>query len=144
MTPCTHPPAAHRRIGHRHSMTALVLTWATMASASAATPAELLAAYTAQAGAPASTERGQRLFTQNQGREWSCSSCHGSLPTQGGRHAATGKPIAPLAPAFNAERFSDAAKSEKWFRRNCQDVLGRECRAGEKADVLAWLMTLKP
>ena len=49
-----------------------------------------------------------------------------------------------MAPAFNAERFTDAAKVEKWFRRNCNDVVGRECTAAEKADVLAWLSTLKP
>ena len=40
--------------------------------------------------------------------------------------------------------FSDPAKVEKWFRRNCNDVAGRECTAGEKADVLAWLISLKP
>ena len=53
-------------------------------------------------------------------------------------------PIAPLAPAFNPERFSDPAKVEKWFRRNCNDVLSRECTAVEKADVLAYLNALKP
>jgi hypothetical protein len=66
------------------------------------------------------------------------------VPTQPGNHAATGKPIAALAPAFNAERFTDAAKVEKWFRRNCNDVVGRECTAAEKANVLSWLRTLKP
>ncbi|OYU98985.1 MAG: cytochrome C, partial [Burkholderiales bacterium PBB5] len=88
--------------------------------------------------------RGQALFTSTHGREWSCSSCHGATPTQLGKHASTGKGIGALAPAFNAERFTDPAKVEKWFRRNCNDVLGRECSAGEKADVLAWLTTLKP
>jgi len=112
--------------------------------AGAATPAEQLAALSAQAGTAGDPARGQRLFTSKHGAEWSCSSCHGAPPTQAGRHASTGKPIAPLAPAFNPERFGDAAKSEKWFRRNCKDVLGRECSAGEKADVLAWLITLKP
>jgi hypothetical protein len=63
---------------------------------------------------------------------------------QAGKHASTGKPIAAMAPAFNAERFTDPAKTEKWFRRNCNDVIGRECSAGEKADVLAWLLSLKP
>ena len=29
---------------------------------------------------------------------------------------------------------------DKWFRRNCNDVLSRECTAVEKADVLAWLL----
>jgi hypothetical protein len=49
----------------------------------------------------------------------------------------------PLAPAANPERLSDTAKIEKWFKRNCNDVLGRECEAQEKADVLSWLMTVK-
>ena len=109
----------------------------------AATPAEQLAGYQAAAGAKADAARGQAFFARTHGREWSCSSCHGATPTSTGKHAATAKPIAPLAPAFNPERFADAAKSDKWFRRNCNDVLGRECSAGEKADVLAWLMTLK-
>lgn len=112
-------------------------------AALAATPADLQAQYSAGAGAPAVEERGRLLFTSAHGREWSCASCHGAVPTQAGRHASTGKPIAPLAPAFNPERFADAAKSDKWFRRNCSDVLGRECSAAEKADVIAWLRTLK-
>lgn len=110
----------------------------------AATPAELLAAYQAQAGTPASAARGQAFFTTRQGGEWSCSSCHGQPPTGTGKHAATGKPIEPLAPAADARRFTDAAKVEKWFRRNCKDVAARECSAGEKADVMAWLVGLKP
>jgi hypothetical protein len=60
-----------------------------------------------------------------------------------GKHATTGKVIAPMAPAFNTERFTDAAKTEKWFRRNCNDVVGRECTPGEKADVITWLLSLK-
>lgn len=112
--------------------------------AHAGTPPDALAAYAAQAGSAAAPERGQQLFTTRHGREWSCSSCHGATPTQTGKHASTGKPIGALAPAFNPERFTDAAKTEKWFRRNCNDVLGRECSAAEKADVLSWLLTLKP
>lgn len=112
--------------------------------AQAATPAELLAGYTAQSGAPAAADRGRAFFTARHGKEWSCSSCHGTPPTQPGKHAATGKPITALAPAVTADRFTDAAKAEKWFRRNCNDVLGRECSAAEKADVLAWLLSLKP
>ncbi len=112
------------------------------AGAHAATPAELLAGYAAAAATAPAAARGQAFFTARHGRDWSCSSCHGAVPTGSGRHAATGKPIEPLAPAFQAGRFTDAAKSEKWFRRNCNDVLGRECTPGEKADVLAWLMSL--
>ena len=66
------------------------------------------------------------------------------MPIRAGSHAATDKPIAPLAPAFNTERLTDAAKTEKWLRRNCNDVVGRECSAAEKADVISWLRTLKP
>lgn len=109
----------------------------------AATPAELLGGYAQQAGAPAAAARGAAFFTATHGREWSCSSCHGATPTGQGRHASTGKSIAPLAPAFEAARFTDPAKVEKWFRRNCNDVAGRECTAAEKADVLAWLITLR-
>ena len=110
----------------------------------AATPAELLAGYTAQAGAPPAPARGQQFFTSTHGREWSCASCHGALPTPPGKHAATGKTIAALSPPFNPQRFTDPAKAEKWFRRNCNDVAGRECTAAEKADVLSWLLVLKP
>ena len=109
----------------------------------AATPADLQAAYGVLSASAAIPERGQQLFTNRQGREWSCSSCHGAVPTQAGRHASTGKPIAPLAPAANPERFVDAAKTEKWFRRSCNDVMGRECSPAEKADVISWLRTLK-
>lgn len=112
--------------------------------AHATTAPELLGGYSAQAGAAAVPARGQQLFTSRHGREWSCSSCHGPVPMQDGRHAATGKPIGALAPAFNPERFTDPGKTEKWFRRNCNDVMGRECTAAEKADVLSWLLTLKP
>ena len=112
-------------------------------AAHAITPAEQLAAYSAQAGAPAQTARGEQFFTSKHGKDWSCSSCHTASPTVDGKHASTGKLISPMAPAFNPQRFTDTAKTEKWFRRNCNDVVGRECSAAEKADVLAWLLTLK-
>lgn len=123
---------------------ALVAGASLVPAANAATPAELLAGYSAQAGGIADPERGRQFFSARHGREWSCASCHGGVPTQAGRHASTGKPIGALAPASNAARFTDNAKAEKWFRRNCNDVVGRECTAAEKADVVAWLLTLKP
>jgi len=127
----------------RHSAVALLFSAALSSLALGATPAELEAGYSAQAGVPASATQGQALFTTRHGRAWSCSSCHGAVPARAGRHAATGKSIAALAPAFHVERFTDAAKVEKWFRRNCNDVLGRECSAAEKADVLSWLRSIK-
>jgi len=48
------------------------------------------------------------------------------------------------APAANPARFTDRTAVELNFRINCKDVVGRECTAAEKADVLAWLLTLKP
>ncbi|MBC7468566.1 MAG: DUF1924 domain-containing protein [Ramlibacter sp.] len=111
--------------------------------AAAATPSELLVGYTAEAGTPPLQARGQQLFSSPHGRDWSCSSCHGAVPVQSGKHAATGKAIGALAPAFNPGRFTDSAKAEKWFRRNCNDVVGRECTPAEKTDVLSWLLTLK-
>lgn len=89
------------------------------------------------------SQRGQQFFTSTHGNDWSCSSCHTKNPLQTGKHEVTGKIIQPLAPAANASRFSDTAKSEKWFRRNCKDVLKRECTTQEKGDVLSWLLSLK-
>jgi cytochrome c553 len=109
----------------------------------AGTPAEQLTALTAQAGRSPDAAQGQQFFNATHGREWSCASCHNTVPTGDGKHASTGKTISPLAPAFNPQRFTDVAKSEKWFRRNCNDVLARECTAAEKANVLAWLVSLK-
>ena len=116
------------------------------AAAHAATPAELLAAYSAKAGAAPVPERGRQLFTTNFGRALglSCASCHGAVPTQAGKDEVTGKAIEPLAPAFNPKRFTDSAKVELNFRLNCKDFVGRECTAAEKADVLSWLLTFKP
>jgi len=144
----SHPASTHRALKHPHRPAhrwALACLAALAGSGAwCATPDSLQSGYAAQAGSPPSAARGQVLFTARHGHDWQCSSCHGAVPTQPGRHAATGKPIGPLAPAANAERFTDPAKTEKWFRRNCNDVLGRECSALEKADVLAWLRSLQP
>ncbi len=122
---------------------AAVLLMAAPAWSADTTPAAQLQRFEAEAGVRGDAIRGERLFSTRQSREWSCASCHGSPPVVNGRHAATGKAIAPLAPAFNAEAFTVTSKVDKWFRRNCQDVLGRACRADEKADVLAYLIELK-
>lgn len=94
-------------------------------------------------GFKANANRGADFFGGRHGGEWSCSSCHTDNPATTGRHASTAKPIQPLAPAANPQRFTDQAKVDKWFRRNCRDVLGRECTAQEKADVIAWLISIR-
>jgi hypothetical protein len=114
------------------------------AHAADTSPAQQLERFSAQAAAPGQAERGRAFFTSRQGGEWSCASCHGNPPTKPGKHASTGKSIDPMAPAANLNGFTDTAKVDKWFRRNCKDVLQRECSAGEKADVLAYLIGLRP
>lgn len=119
--------------------------------ASAAAPLEMLRDYTLaaqreDASFKATAPRGERFFRAERntarGDKLACASCHTSDPRQVGKTRAH-KPIEPLAPAVNAARFSDPAKVEKWFGRNCNDALSRPCTAAEKADFIAWLLTLK-
>lgn len=131
----------------KHLAPAVCLVLATwLPAAHAVKPTELLAEYTAKAGTEASVERGEKLFTTRGAGEmgWSCSSCHGSTPTHSGRNILSEKSIPPLAPAANAYRFTDRARVEGWFKNNCKDVMGRDCTAAEKADLLSWLLSLKP
>lgn len=112
--------------------------------AQAATPAELMAGYAAAAGPgfKADAARGAAFYAKAfnvSAKMPSCASCHTESPTQPGRHVVTNKAIQPLAPAVNAERFSDPAKVEKWFKRNCSEVVGRECTPAEKADFIAYV-----
>lgn len=115
----------------------------TGAFAADTTPAEQLARWSTQAARPGNAVQGQQFFAARHGGEWSCASCHGAPPSTAGQHAGTGKHIAPLAPAFNPRAFTATARTDKWFRRNCGDVLRRECSPGEKADVLAYLLSLQ-
>ena len=89
-----------------------------------------------------SAQRGEKFFHAKQG-DRSCTNCHGDNPRAAGRHARTGKTIEPLAPVANAERLSDPAKVEKWFKHNCNDVLKRACTAMEKGDFVTWLISVK-
>jgi len=69
----------------------------------------------------------------------SCQTCHGMDLKKPGEHIRTGKVIDPMALSANPNRFSDAKKIEKWFRRNCKWVLGRTCTAQEKGNILLYL-----
>ncbi len=89
-----------------------------------------------------SAARGQAFYSAKNG-DMACASCHGDSPKAGGKHAKTGKEILPLAPSANAQRFTDAAKVEKWFGRNCKDVLNRACTAQEKGDFIAYVLSVK-
>jgi cytochrome c553 len=68
-----------------------------------------------------------------------CAACHTPDPTRFGQHAKTGREIEPMAVGTNPARFTDAAKVEKRFSRDCPAVLGRDCTAREKGDFLRFL-----
>lgn len=128
-------------------LTALVIL--TMAEAAATTPQDLLASYDKEVKTknPSfqgfSAKRGEVFYKENHGQEWSCASCHTDNPANVGSHAITKKVIQPLAPSVNAERFTDLTKVDKWFKRNCNDVLKRECTTQEKGDFITYLLTVK-
>ena len=114
----------------------------------AETPIEVLAALQAEASSlpgfqEFSATRGENFFKTKHNHDLSCSKCHTENPAAQGKHSETDKIIKPLAPAANEERFTDLKKVAKWFKRNCNDVLDRECTAQEKGDVLAYLLTVK-
>lgn len=116
-------------------------------AAYAETPASMVASYTAEAakttpGFAASAQRGQAFFA----KEWgvsqkmpNCASCHGKNLKAEGKHVITDKRIDPLSPAATPGRFTDVKKTEKWFKRNCTEVTGRECTPAEKADFIQFV-----
>jgi len=112
--------------------------------AMAATPAQTLADLRAEAGGSASIERGKHLYHNKFGGEKadSCAACHTRNPKDAGAHLRTHKRIEPLSPAMNPERFTDRAKVEKWFKRNCNEVLNRACTPQEKADFTAYVLSI--
>lgn len=67
-----------------------------------------------------------------------CTTCHGNDPRTSGK-TLTGKHIDPVALSVSPGRYADPAKVEKWFRRNCNEVLGRECTPLEKGDWLTFV-----
>lgn len=121
----------------------------TFAGAGIAGPREdQLAQYAsaAKAGNPAfsgfSAERGKTLHTQSfaggKADTPACTTCHGKDTRAAGR-TLTGKAIDPVAVSAAPSRYTDPAKVEKWFKRNCNEVLGRECSAQEKGDWLSFM-----
>ena len=114
--------------------------------AQAETPQQILDGLTAEAGGAASAARGEKLFRakSNAGKTADgCTACHTDNPKAPGQHVKTHKGIDPLAPVAQKDRFTDPAKVEKWFKRNCQEVLARACTAQEKADFAAYMISVK-
>lgn len=93
-----------------------------------------------------SADAGKAFFNREltiRGKQVACASCHTSNPANPGKHIVTGKPIKPLAPSVNTERFSDVAKVEKNFEKHCLEIIGRDCTAQEKGNYIAYLLTVK-
>jgi hypothetical protein len=119
-------------------------------SISAAPRDDLLAQYAnaAKQASPGfsgfSAARGEKLhltkFTGGKAETPSCTNCHGDNPRSAGR-TLTGKSIEPIALSASPARYSDPLKVEKWFRRNCNEVLGHECTPLEKGDWLSFMIT---
>lgn len=93
-----------------------------------------------------SADAGKAFFNREltiRGKQIACASCHTSNPANTGKHIVTKKPIKPLAPSANPERFSDVAKVEKNFEKHCLEIIGRDCTAQEKGNYIAYLLTVK-
>lgn len=93
-----------------------------------------------------SAERGKTFYFSEHAKSGkeslSCASCHSNNAKESGKTRA-GKEIKPLAPSANAERFTDLKKVEKWFKRNCKDVLERPCSAQEKGDFISYILSIR-
>ncbi len=89
-----------------------------------------------------SVERGKTLFfaehVGGKPKVPACTVCHTEDPRSTGETRA-GKPIDPIAVSKTPARFTDPKKVAKWFRRNCNTVLGRECTPVEKGDFITFM-----
>ncbi|MBL8373725.1 DUF1924 domain-containing protein [Accumulibacter sp.] len=91
-----------------------------------------------------SAARGKALHTQafagGKPDTPACTSCHGNDTRGAGRNPA-GKTIEAMGLSASPSRYTDPAKVEKWFKRNCNEVLGRECTPLEKGDWLTLMIS---
>jgi hypothetical protein len=107
---------------------------------------KILESYKQQGTSEFSIDAGKKLWTKEITHSESpptrsCASCHGSVLSTAGKHVKTGKVIKAMSPMTNPQRFTDEAKIEKWFYRNCKWTWGRECNVQEKGDILLFLST---
>ncbi len=141
-----------KQAGGMVALAVVALAHATaIAAAEPTTPQQLLLRYKAQAQAAGimppegfSAERGRAFYLARHAggkpETPSCTTCHTESPRNAGRTRA-GKVIEPLALSRSPQRFHDAKKVEKWFRRNCRSVLGRNCTPLEKGDFITFMMS---
>ena len=128
----------------------IVLAFALVPATAGELPKSLLDFYASEAKASDpgfsgfSAERGEHLFRTNfstgKPDTPSCTTCHTTNARNIGQTRA-GKDIEPMAASANPKRYSDQAKTEKWFGRNCNNVFGRECTATEKGDFITFMLS---
>ncbi len=124
----------------------LILACCAAAPAAAEVPQRILAGLMADAGGRASPLQGEKLFRGkfSGGKSAACcGDCHGDDAKLPGRHNQSQQTINPLAPVAQGNRFSDAARVEQGFRRDCPEVLGRACTPREKADFTAYMISVR-
>ena len=124
----------------------LVLCLLISTTAFAGVAEDVLSEFAKTEKTPFSAERGEKFFrterVNSKGEKVSCMTCHTDNPKKQGMTRAN-KVIEPMAVSVNAERFTDKAKIEKWFKRNCNDVYERECTTLEKGDFMKYMMSIK-
>ena len=77
------------------------------------------------------------------GKEMACASCHTSNPANPGKNIITSKAIPPLSPVIYSKRFNNLDKVEDQFTQHCNDIIGNDCTAREKANFITYLLTEK-
>lgn len=134
-----------------HLITLMILTSMISQRATARPIDDILNSYQQAA---LTTNPGFKGFNRDRGRQFylsehesgrgkvSCATCHTPDPTKNGLTRAN-KVIDPMAPSKNPDRFTDLKKVEKWFARNCNDVLQRACSPSEKGDFITYMLSIK-
>ena len=125
-------------------LVAVILGFAMQAEAANSVIDTIQSGYKASGAEKFDAKRGEKMWAEKHldaesGKEMNCATCHGTDLTKAGSHYRTGKVIEPMSLKVNPERFTDEAKIEKWFMRNCKGTWGRECTVQEKGDFLEFL-----
>jgi mono/diheme cytochrome c family protein len=135
-----------------YSLTCLLAVCSINVYADVATAEKLVSKYTTYAknidpnSTGASADEGKAFFNREitvKGKQVACASCHTANPADTGKHIVTGKPIRPLSPVVNEKRFASIDKVESNFTKHCNDIIGRDCTAQEKANFISYLLTVK-
>ena len=84
-----------------------------------------------------------RWWRRDGDSEVSCYSCHTINPANEGRNTVTDRPIKPLAPSRNPDRFTSLEKIESNMTKHCFDLYKKDCTAKQKTDFFMYLLSVK-